>query len=424
MPFLEPNVADRLKKRFEGEEEVPSISDRLEKRMEGIEPGPVDPMTQVQTAQQVDFTPTAQPLEQESYAPGISEPYARNEGLKIQQEATAKEGSIKAARADELYDTMVEGQRQADMAQADIIEKRQQEENEIASKRVEIDQKLEKYAQSNANVADMFADKSVGGKILMGLALFMGSAPNGTGQNQAVKVIERGIQADLDKQMKEIEGTKGIYSELKDEFGDRQTARYAAQDAILKKLQRELQIQGQKYENPLIAANTEKGLGVLQDQMDKNNQQMEMHLMKNRRQQMDLERFVPGQGMALTKDDAKKTKSYLSDSTTLKELVKEMKGLRKKQGGGEILNRSSVAKGKQLATEAALIMKNIAELGVLAGPDMDLLNKLIPEDPLSFSPTTMTKLQNLENMLERKERTFLKARGFQGGTDFSQFKGE
>jgi hypothetical protein len=107
--------------------------------------------------------------------------------------------------------------------------------------------------------------------------------------------------------------------------------------------------------------------------------------MKRSREEKDLATEVPGIGRALTPDDAKQLKEAQISKKNFDSKIQEMIDLRKKHGGGSILNRTDVARGKQLSKDLLLEYKNLAKLGVLSQADEAIINAIIPDDPLAFS---------------------------------------
>jgi hypothetical protein len=90
-------------------------------------------------------------------------------------------------------------------------------------------------------------------------------------------------------------------------------------------------------------------------------------------------------GEAITKEDAKEVKSGWVEKQKFDKFIDQMIGLREKNKGGAILNREDVARGKQLSKDALLAYKNMAKLGVLSASDEEIINAIIPKDPLSFN---------------------------------------
>lgn len=93
---------------------------------------------------------------------------------------------------------------------------------------------------------------------------------------------------------------------------------------------------------------------------------------------------VPGVGEAMTKDDAKIIKDASQMKTKLDGQIQEMINLRKKHNGGAVWASEDISRGKQLSKDLLLTYKNMAKLGVLSKSDEDIVNAIIPADPLEY----------------------------------------
>ncbi len=114
-------------------------------------------------------------------------------------------------------------------------------------------------------------------------------------------------------------------------------------------------------------------------------------------------------GIANSLDDAKQLKEAHESKKSFDSKIDEMIKLRKDYGG-EVLNREAVARGKQLSKDLLLEYKNMAKLGVLSAADEAIINAIIPDDPLAFSPSKLVGqdpiLSNLEKFRADKENDF------------------
>lgn len=110
------------------------------------------------------------------------------------------------------------------------------------------------------------------------------------------------------------------------------------------------------------------------------------------------EREVPGVGLALTIEDAKALKSATEMKEKFDRQLDEMISLRDKHGGGTVVDREDVARGRQLSKDLLLTYKDLSKLGVLSKSDEDILNAIIPPDPLgySFTPNQDPIMNNLK----------------------------
>lgn len=105
-------------------------------------------------------------------------------------------------------------------------------------------------------------------------------------------------------------------------------------------------------------------------------------------------------GLANTPDDAKQLKEAIESKKNFDNKIQEMIDLRK-QYGGELLNREAVARGKQLSKDLLLEYKNMAKLGVLSKSDEDIINAIIPEDPLAFQSASLLGQDPILHKLEK-----------------------
>lgn len=112
-------------------------------------------------------------------------------------------------------------------------------------------------------------------------------------------------------------------------------------------------------------------------------------------------------GMARTKDDAKQLKEASETKSKFDNALTEMIALRKEYGG-ELMNREAVARGKQLSKDLLLQKKKLESLGVLSQSDMEIVNAIIPEDPLAFDglPGQDPIMSNLEKFKQDSDNDF------------------
>lgn len=112
-------------------------------------------------------------------------------------------------------------------------------------------------------------------------------------------------------------------------------------------------------------------------------------------------------GLANTTDDAKQLKEAHESKKSFDSKLQEMIALRKKYGA-EYLNRNAVGRGKQLSKDLLLEYKNMAKLGVLSQSDNDIINAIIPDDPLAqdWAPGQDPILHKLEKFQEDKDQDF------------------
>lgn len=112
-------------------------------------------------------------------------------------------------------------------------------------------------------------------------------------------------------------------------------------------------------------------------------------------------------GMARTEDDAKQLKSAAETKAKFDSQLQELINLRKDKGV-EYLDRNAVARAKQLSRDLLLGYKDLAKLGVLSQSDENILNDIIPADPLGqdWAPGQDPTLHKLEKFQGDVTRDF------------------
>lgn len=105
-------------------------------------------------------------------------------------------------------------------------------------------------------------------------------------------------------------------------------------------------------------------------------------------------------GMANTVYDAKQLNDAHLAKQGFDNNLDQMIALREKNNGGALFNREDVARGKQLSKDLLLEYKNMAKLGVLSKSDEDIINAIIPEDPLEYN-SPLAAIQGQDPTLAR-----------------------
>lgn len=108
-------------------------------------------------------------------------------------------------------------------------------------------------------------------------------------------------------------------------------------------------------------------------------------------------------GEARTNDDAKVLKNASDIKADFDSKLQEMIALREKHGGGAILNRDDVGRGKQLSKDLLLAYKDLSKLGVLSKADEAILNAIIPDDPLQYN-SPLAAIQGQDPILHKMKK--------------------
>jgi len=370
-----------------------------------------------------DIVPAAEPVDVGYSVGGGFGNY--DDAFRIQQEGLAKSYGAQAKQAGEEAKFQKGLYEESERQRADSLQKEADENAMLDEKFSVLNQKMDEYAKNPKTLSEQFAKSGTGQKIVTGIALFLGSAPNSAGQNKAVMAMQSALDDDLKAQEQDVSNYKGLYNDLKNTFGDRRQARQAATIAYINNAQIKLQQIASQYKSPIIQGNYEMLFGKLEEEKEKFKKELQLNwaaaaAKARESQNKQMETYVEGRGFAADPTDARASRDYSGKVDAMKKIVSEMKNLRKNYGN-EVLNRSAIAKAKQLSTDAKLIAKDIKGLGVLAGPDMAILESLIPENALSPSVTMIEKLNGLDDFISRNEQSYFKAKGL-SPTDFNEQK--
>jgi hypothetical protein len=133
----------------------------------------------------------------------------------------------------------------------------------------QLNMKMDEYAKRPANVAQVFANAGTGQKLLMGVAMFLGAAPNSTGQNKAISAMQTAIESDLAKAKSEVGDRKNAYQEMKATFQDERQADAAARLAYLNNAQLKLNQIASQYKGPQILKNAELLTSKIEEEREK-----------------------------------------------------------------------------------------------------------------------------------------------------------
>lgn len=230
-----------------------------------------------------------------------------------------------------------------------------------------------------------WASKSTGDKIgstiaiaLSGIGNALSASAGISASNGALSLIERNIDRDIDAQKENINSKNNLYRLNLQRLGDSRAAESATQAQMLTMATAQMSRNAAIVGTDMAKATRDEFLGNAKIKIAELNNQTLKASQESKNAGRDL---ITPFGNALTSDDAKKVKDAATSYQSLKSSVDQMKALRKEYGA-EFLNRDAVNRGKSLASDAQLELKNLAQLGALSGSDIELLQKQIPDDPL------------------------------------------
>ena len=369
----------------------------------------------------------------------LNEPYlnALSPGYNQQKSSLQQQANIATQKANETASYY----EQLDKNLADVEAKRLERENE-AKTTLDNQMKIIDVAKDDLRKSDMDPNRvwkrmSAGNEILMGISLALGAAGQAmsrTGNNQALDVLNRIIDRDIDAQKEEISKKKGlvdaesnVYQIMRQKFGDDRLADSATRQYYIEAQKLKLDQVAAKYGGKEATAKIGQLQGALSVEQQKEAMQFaklsaEISDTKAKSANLNADKYVPGlKQYALTADDAKELKKADSDRNSVKQGINRLKEIRTKYGS-ELSNRAVVAEAKTIATDMLLKYKNIAQLGVLSKSDQDLLDKLMPADPTQFEWTgsTMAQLGAFEKLVDSGFQNLSLSKGLNPGAASSE----
>jgi hypothetical protein len=216
------------------------------------------------------------PTMQGQSAPAMANPLGGLEGALNKQKGSileaAKLGAEQASKESAYQQKMFD---ESEKMRAQQIEIDAQRQEKLRGYEELLNQKMDDYAKKPANVSQVFANAGTGQKLLMGFAMFLGAAPNSSGQNKAVTAMQNAIDADLAKSKAEVGDRKNAYQEMKATFQDERQADAAARLAYLNNAQLKLNQIASQYKGPQILENAK----LLNAKIDEEKEKMKMQFM-------------------------------------------------------------------------------------------------------------------------------------------------
>lgn len=147
----------------------------------------------------------------------------------------------------------------------------------------------------------------------------------------------------------------------------------------------------------------QKKYDIEQRKLDRKEARDERRYQSGLKMDEKLEGMKTPYGLAHNVDDAKKLKEAHESKKNFDSKLGEMIALREKHGGGALLNREDVGRGKQLSKDLLLEYKNMAKLGVLSQADEAIINEIIPADALEYN-SPLAAIQGQDPVLHKLKK--------------------
>lgn len=164
----------------------------------------------------------------------------------------------------------------------------------------------------------------------------------------------------------------------------------------------------------MSALNTPMG-GSDEDQF-KNRVQALRQMGEEKRAEYEEKRHLPGApGLASVEISDKNREKYLARKNAIDGVNKLQDWMKDNAGSTPIINSVARAEGQAMATQLQLAIKDAAGLGAITGPDMELLQNLVPSNPGEWQflgKQNQAKLEKLSEQLHHENNNHLNSMGF------------
>lgn len=362
-------------------------------------------------------------------------------GMDLMQQGVAMGAQAGAAKAAETAAQM-------QLTQKNIAEMRKQneakqldEQQKLADEQAKLNTEIERVSNLKADPSRYWANKSTGDKITAGIAMFLGAFGGiNTGINQAAQQIRSAIDRDIRLQENEIAGQRegvdrkrGLFSEMKSQFRDNRLAREAATAAYINDAQIKVQEIANRYESQEIKAKATQMIGQLEVQkqqaIGKYLEQVKLAQPVTKDADLSMltedqrERFVPGYGLAITKDSAVKAREAVSTIDSIKSNIDEL--LTIADTPGKIISPEQRSKASVIVPILiGQLRLPIVGPGAVSEKELELLQTIIadPTKIISLDQNNKTRLKTLRSRMDMQTKNQLKTFGLSSPEDKINFK--
>lgn len=148
----------------------------------------------------------------------------------------------------------------------------------------------------------------------------------------------------------------------------------------------------------------------------KNRVQALRQMGEEKRAEYEEKRHLPGvSGLASVEISDKNREKYLARKNAIDNVKKLQDWMVDNAGSTPIINSVARAEGQAMATQLQLAIKDAAGLGAITGPDMELLQNLVPSNPGEWQflgKQNQAKLEKLSEQLHHENNNHLNSMGF------------
>lgn len=261
------------------------------------------------------------------------------------------------------------------------------------------------------------------------------SNPNAGFAGQTARIIDRQIERDIAEQESIYKKKRTIYGDLLGQLGDATAAKEGARAILWDQAEKKLRAETAKAKRPLDQSMLNQQMAEIQMKKGDALQRLAQLTEERGNRKFAMEQQALS-SLAEQQDEGEKEVGDIVGTPTYKGATKEAVEFRQasfaiqrdldkiqklvfggdgEEGAGRestSLSKAAV-KASQLAKQIHLKLKKTEELGVLAGPDMEILEDLLTADPTQINQVAVkTQLEGLREMIVSDTAKALELRGF------------
>lgn len=222
-----------------------------------VEPGQVNPEDLALSAPKVDPVDAFRQNQLQSMG-SLGDAYGLQQSAALQ----GAQAGVRQANAEASYlGKMQENLEQKEQERATLEQDRQARLDGQLGK---LNEAVNAFSAMPKTLQESFDKMGTGQKIMTGIALFLGAAPNSTGQNKAVTVMQDSLDKTIAAQKSDINNKETVLGKMRSMFGDERQAEAAARLAYINNAQIKMQQIASQYKGPQIEANAKLLYGQLE----------------------------------------------------------------------------------------------------------------------------------------------------------------
>lgn len=297
-------------------------------------------------------------------------------------------------------------------------------QQKIQDKITQIEDAANKVASMEVDPNKFWGDRSTGSQIMMGIGLALGSFGS-TPDNKVVGLLNQAVDKDIALQKWQIANARdnltpqfNVLNQMRNLFGDERQAEEATRIAALERIKMQVAQKALQYSDPEVQAKAKQTIGELDvlknaaKQKAANSMQFGGASTFGERMQYTKdqgERTIDGLGMVSDARDAPEIRKRKGVTDNVRDNLSKLIKLVERKGRAILPGSEDAKIARTLAGDLQLDLKEVKNLGVPTGKDLEMLDKLITTDPTAiFQMNALPQLKETKRIIERGWRHYLK----------------